>query len=267
MNAQSGLARQQAEFIAHVLDEERAQPEHWTERQRAGLAVYRNNYRAALVDALRDTYERTARWVGEDAFERAAAHHVITSPPASWTLDDAGAEFDETLAALFANDPEVAELAWLEWSMQCAFTAKDAEPLDVEGFTSATSGFGEEDWSGMRLTFAPGFTLREVDHDIAVLWNALAQDEFDNPDIVLAAPRYCLVWREGLRPTFALVETLEGEALAALAGGATYAGACTLLVERLGEEEGIAKAGGLLGRWVGEGLLTGISGAQSSRSS
>src|SRR3546814_3597676 len=92
------------------------------------MSVYRGNYRSALVEAMRSTYERTEKWVGEAAFRRAAAHHLIAHPPSSWTIDDAGAGFDRTCAELFANDPEVAELAWLEWTMLEAFTAPDVAP-------------------------------------------------------------------------------------------------------------------------------------------
>jgi hypothetical protein len=40
--AQSTLATRQAEFLAQILDEERALPDAWTERHAAGMTVYRN---------------------------------------------------------------------------------------------------------------------------------------------------------------------------------------------------------------------------------
>ena len=110
------LAASQAAFMAQVLDEEATLPPAWNATQSEGMAVYRNNYRSSVVEALRSTFERTARWVGEGAFRQAAAHHIIMHPPASWTLDEAGSGFDLTCAELFANDPEVTELAWLEWT-------------------------------------------------------------------------------------------------------------------------------------------------------
>ena len=139
--ATTTLSSCQQEFLAQLLDDARTLPRAWTARHAAGMDVYRNAYRARLVDALRDTYPCTARWVGEDAFQQAAAHHAITHPPKSWTLDDVGEAFPDTLRELFAGDPEVAELGWLEWAMHRCFVAADAAPIDAAGFSAATASF------------------------------------------------------------------------------------------------------------------------------
>src|SRR5579859_561431 len=41
-----------------------------------GLAVYRHAYRAQLVACLRDTFEITWAWLGDESFDRAAYLHV-----------------------------------------------------------------------------------------------------------------------------------------------------------------------------------------------
>src|SRR5277367_6026658 len=99
----------------------------------AGLAVYHNAYRAQLVDCLRDTYEKLFAWLGDDAFDAAALAHVEANPPRSWTLSDYGATFDTTLAAIYPDDPEVAELAWLDWTLRRTFEAADCDPIDAAG--------------------------------------------------------------------------------------------------------------------------------------
>ncbi|MFT7289295.1 MAG: hypothetical protein ACI87W_003425, partial [Halieaceae bacterium] len=203
------LAARQQEFMAHVLDDDRALPAEWTARHAAGMAIYRNAYRTQLVDALRSTYERTARWVGEDAFRQAAAHHVITHPPKSWTLDDAGEGFPDTLRELFTGDPDVAELAWLEWAMHRSFIAADASPMDAAGFGEAAASFHEEDWANMRLSFLPGTYQAPISHDIGKLWRALKQEEVKTPDYSASAPLHCVVWREGLKPVFLQVDAAE----------------------------------------------------------
>ena len=107
----SALALRQQEFLACLLDDATPLPAGWDTRRVAGMAVYRNAYRTRLIDALRETFERTAQLVGEDAFRRAAAHHLITNPPTGWTIDLTGERFAETCAELFAHDPDVAEVA------------------------------------------------------------------------------------------------------------------------------------------------------------
>ncbi|MXO91790.1 HvfC/BufC N-terminal domain-containing protein [Pontixanthobacter aquaemixtae] len=257
------LADKQREFMAQLLDEERALPESWTDRHAAGMDIYRNAYRARLVDALRDTYNRTAKWVGEDAYRQAAAHHIITRPPNSWTLDHAADGFPDTLRELFRSNPEVAELGWLEWAMHQAFVAADAEPLDAAGLGEIAAGFAEEDWANMRLTFLPGTDQLPIAHDIGVLWRALGEDsreeDGESPDFSAAEPLHCVVWREGIKPVFMQVKDAEGRALQMMRDGATYGGMCEALIEMLGEEDAVARAGAMLGRWLHNGLIASVS--------
>jgi hypothetical protein len=254
-------ARQQA-FMAAILDDETPLPDGWSARHAAGLAIYRNNYRSALVEALAATYERTCKWVGEESFRRAAAHHLILNPPGSWTIDAAGAGFDGTLAELFAADPEVAELAALEWAMHRAFVAADDTPLTAADFAAHTADFGEEDWGGLGFTFVSGTAALAVSHDIGALWKALGAQAFAAPDIALAEPHMLLVWREGLRPVFRLADAAEGEAFAMARDGGNFGDICAGLVERLGPDEGVARAGALLGRWLQDGLIAGLGTAR-----
>lgn len=252
------LATRQDDFMASLLDYERALPSGWATRQAAGLEIYRNNYRSALVEALRSTFERTERLVGEASFARAAAHHLITHPPSSWTLDLAGDGFAETCKTLFAKDPEVAELAWLEWSMHLAFVARDAEPLSSETFLAQVIGYGEGDWTDLKLDFVPSLALSEVTHDLKSLWSSLS-NEAPAPRIIdLAETAMCLVWREGERPVFTTVPLAEGRALSAMLSGATYGEACDMLLASEGSAA-IEMAGTMLRRWLYEGMVEAIA--------
>lgn len=254
----STLAARQADFMAHVLDDDRPLPAGWTPRHAAGLNIYRNAYRARLVDALRETYERTARWVGEDAFRAAAAHHVIKTPPNSWTLDHVAEGFVEVLQEVFAGDPEVAELAWLEWAMHRAFVAADIAPLDAARFADGSTGFGEEEWAGLKLNFVPSLHLAVMSHDAGGLWNALAADEFVAPDYALPAPVSMIVWREDLRPTFMPIGDAEGYGLGEMMRGASYGEMVDSLAGKIGDEDAVMQAGAMLGRWLGNGLIAGF---------
>lgn len=253
------LETRQQEFLAYLLDEELELPDDWTARHAAGIAIYRNAYRARLVDALRDTYERTARWVGDKAFRQAAAHHVITYPPNSWNLDQVGKGFPATLETLFAGDAEVAELAWLEWAMHRCFVAADSAPLDAAGFAEAAAAFEEEDWANMRLRFLPGTHVHQVCHDISKLWSALAPEHADTPECSPSATRHCIVWREKMKPVFVQVDAIEGEVFNSMLGGARYGETCHALVDALGEDHAVSQAGVMLGRWLHHGMIAGIS--------
>jgi len=254
----STLARAQHEFLACVLDDSAPLPAAWGARHAAGMAVYRNAYRARLVDALRETFERTARLVGEDAFRRAAAHHLITRPPTSWTIDLAGEGFAATCAELFANDPDVGELAWLEWAMHRAFTADDAEAMQVAGFAAATANLDADQWDALVLEFLPGTALRPVTHDLVKLWVTLGSASGEADLERLLQPEYVLLWREGDQPVFVLVPEHDGQALAALQRGGSFGEMCAALAARVGPADAAAMAGAMLLSWLELGVVRSI---------
>lgn len=258
------LARTQQDFLACVLDDAAPLPPGWNARRAAGMVVYRNAYRARLVDVLRDTFERTARLVGDAAFRQAAAHHLITHPPASWTIDLAGDGFPETCAELFVNDPDVAEVAWLEWAMHSAFTAGDCEPLMPAGFAVATAGYETGQWEGLCLNFMPGTTVRPVTHDLVKLWATLAEPVQPSDVVELRETQWVLVWREAERPTFVLVPAVEGRALADLWGGGTFGALCASLADTIDPNEAATKAGAMLLNWLEMGVIWSIR-SQSRR--
>jgi hypothetical protein len=253
----TGLAQRQAAFLGAILDEEAPLPTGWGEERAPGLAIYRNNYRSSLVEALRSTFERTERLVGEDAFRRAAAHHCIMHPPVGWTLDLAGAGFAETCAELFARDPDVAELAALEWAMHEAFTARNTQPLTTAEFGAACAGFTERQWEGLKLKLVPDLRHLPATYDLVRLWTSLSTSNTETePDLTpLEGARCALVWREDERPVFVIRPAWEGTALASFRKGSSFGEVCAALIGTLGEEAAIAEAGAMLARWVGEGLV------------
>ncbi len=91
------------------------------ESAQAGLGVYRNNFRAQLAGCLEESFERTRQWIGGEAFHEAVVRHVERVSPSSWTLDAYPRDFPATLALLYPDDPEVAQLAKLELALANAF--------------------------------------------------------------------------------------------------------------------------------------------------
>ncbi len=242
------LLAEQTHFLAEIAADDDAPPSS------IGMGIYRNAYRARLIGALESGYERTRRWVGDDAFEAAAAHYILTQPPHSWTLDAFGAQFPEVLAGLFAGDPEVAELAWLEWQMQQAFGAVDLPELGAAQLGSA--GLDESDWENLRFTMAAGFTAREVSHDLSGLWAQLREDTAQQAENPARADYALIVWRRAMQPHFRLLELTEFSALSHLINGATLGQTGTAL-EQVGSDP--AQLGQWLATWLGEGLFAAYS--------
>lgn len=256
------LAELQSRFIAALRSDDAPLPETWQGEEKVRFTIYRNAYRSRLIDAMRETFPRTVRLVGDQAFAAAATHHLIQYLSASWTIDDAGTGFELTVAELFPEDPDVAELAWIEWAMQEAFVARDAQPLDELAFTETTAGFVDADWGSLRLQFVPGIAVRHVRHDWLTLWRMLDVDGDATKARTLpplAQPKGCVVWREDLRPLFALVDSAELEALESMINGGSYAQACGRMVDRLGEAKALQLAGEMLVRWLANGWMQAIS--------
>lgn len=260
----TSLSERQDAFLASILDEGAPMPRGWGNSQAAGMAVYRGNYRSALMGALAETYERTSLLLGPQPFAQASINHAIANPPKGWTIDEAGEGFDETCANLFPDRPEVAELAWIEWTMLEVATAPDTSPLTPQDFAAVSAQFGDEDWGKLRLEFQPRAKARLVAHDLETLWQAIVKGD-EVPEIRLAAPVTCLVSRHEERPTFTILEADHASAFGAMQDGASYG---ELIAVLLGENDAPSpediqsaamRAGAMLGAWLNEGLIVAIN--------
>ncbi|BDI61990.1 putative DNA-binding domain-containing protein [Qipengyuania nanhaisediminis] len=258
------LADRQAAMMQAILDENAPLPDGWRPSAAAGLAVYRDNYRAAVLAALRASYPQTARLLGDKQFIRASINHAIACPPSGWTIDEAGSGFGGTCEEMFALRPAIAELAWLEDAMRLLAGARDTQPISAREFARRSAGFDDARWLGLKITIQPRAAFRLVRHDLDALWRKLGEEGDGSPVSAtrLAQPRTCIAWREDERPTFRLAEADHAIALAAVHEGACYGA----IIERLSDEskmtaeQAAMRAGEMLGWWLKEALVIAIEG-------
>ena len=245
------LAQLQRDFRAYIVAGSPAVEAAIAEDARRGLAVYHHAFRANLIACLKDTFEKTAAWLGEDAFERAALAHIEAHPPASWTMSDYGGDFEDTLAARYPADPEVAELAWLDWRLRRAFDGPDKQIQDP-------TGLADLDWERVVLRLAPTLALREVETNVAAIWSGMAEGADPLPAAMLETRRGLAVWRRDLSPQFRTLSDVEHHALERARSGATFGNICMGVAEDIPpSEDPDAEAGGLLGRWFAEQIVVG----------
>lgn len=216
-----------------------------------GLRVYQNNYRAQLVTCLETIFLRTREWIGDEAFHAAVITHIDAIPPSSWTLDDYGRDFSMTLSTLFPEDPEVTELAWLEWALDEAFTRADHTVLDPTIIASS-------DWDRAALRFSPSIDILALTTNAPAIWSALSESEMPPPAEMLKVPAALLVWRKAMTSHFRVIDACERDILLLARAGRPFAFLCEKLVAEIGEQEGVALAGALLGRWIADDLITEI---------
>jgi hypothetical protein len=216
-----------------------------------GLAVYRHAYRAQLVACLRDTYEKTWAWMGDEAFDRAALTHIEQTPPTSWTLGEYGGGFPQTLKALFPGDPEVADLAWLDWTLRRAFDGPNADVITPQALAAV-------DWDHAVLHFLPTLSVGEVATNCAAIWGALSEEQTPPAVERLPAPAAIRVWRSDLTPKYRSIENFEHRALILAMAGSSFADLCSLLMEDGDKDQAVARVGGVLAGWLQDGLIRAI---------
>lgn len=216
-----------------------------------GLRVYQNNYRAQLAACLEDSFARTRDWIGEEAFHLAIVTHVERVPPSSWTLDAYPRDFPATLAQVYPDDPEVAELGWLECALGEAFVGPDASAADAGALAAI-------DWDRAVLHFTPTLDFGPLSTNVPAIWTALTAGEMPPAVELLPEPGAILVWRQDYVSRFRAIDQIEQQALLAVRAGLSFAKLCDAMVAVHGEEDGIARAGRLLGHWLADGLITDV---------
>lgn len=212
------------------------------------LHIYHHAYRARLRDNLRDAFEKTWAYLGDDVFDAAALAFVESHPPAHRNLRWHGADFPAWLAERHPADPDIAELALLDWQLRRAFDGPDAEPLAAGALAAA-------DWDAVGFRFVPTCFLAPLRFNSAAIWHALDQDEPPPAAEALPATAWLLIWRKAWQPHFRSIDEQEHAALAHLLAGGTFAQLCAALGTRLGDEAAAAQAGAWLGRWLQDGLV------------
>ncbi|SEI83980.1 Putative DNA-binding domain-containing protein [Sphingobium sp. AP50] len=246
------LTALQGDFRCWLIDASPEAADRIGQAARPGLSVYQNNYRAQLMACLCETYEQTHAWLGDEAFLAAAASHVDATPPSAWTLDAYPIDFAETLGAIYPGDPEVAELAALEWALSRTFTAADAIAMTPDMLASVN-------WDSAALHFASSLTILVATSNAAAIWSALSKGEMPPDAVALPEPAALLVWRQDFTPCFRTIDAVEERAITLCMGGAAFGALCGSMIEALGETEGIARAAALLGQWIADGLIVGTS--------
>ena len=213
----------------------------------AGLGVYQNNYRSQLVACLEEAFERVHSWLGDQAFRAAAATHIDHVPPIGWTLDAYAPGFVSTLASLYPDDPEVAELGWLDRALAQAFVGPDVEPVMLD----ALSDF---DWDSAVLGFTPTLAIATFQTNAAAIWCALSAGETPPPIETLSEPSAVLVWRQDFTPCFRTIDNIEHSMIEQARLGRTFGDLCSTLTDTIGANDGIVTAGTLLARWFADGI-------------
>lgn len=214
------------------------------------LGIYHNAYRARLAEVLAESFEKTCLYMGSDQFEQDARAFAVSHPPSVRNLGQYGADFVAYLAALYPNNPELRELAQLDWDLRTTFDAADAPALDAP----AARADEASQWLNRAQPLHPSLKLRAISTNVAQIWHAIDQD-IDVPAVVhREEPKTLMVWRKALRPHFQTLEPDQAVFIQNLANGSSIDATCADLAgsAALSDPQLLA---GWLQTWLEDGLL------------
>lgn len=254
------LAELQAQLAANVLSADdplspaatlAARARYAYPQAEVRVAIYHNAYRSRLAEVLADTYTRTSSYLGAE-FDHQARDYAVKNPPTARSLSRYGATFPDHLAARFPANPELRELAQLDWDLRSRFDGPDWPALDAPAAQADTAST----WLQRPSPLHPSLLLRTVTTNVVQLWKALDTD--DEVPVVdpLPAPLTLMTWRKDLQPQFQTLDAEQAQFIDELARGASIAEACATLADGPALRDP-TQLGRWLRQWLDEGLLAG----------
>jgi uncharacterized protein (UPF0276 family) len=219
----TGLAAVQRHFADRVLAN--ALPPEMPEDLITGrLPIYHHAYRARLAEVLADTYAKTCLYMGSDTFEAHARDYAVAHPPRTRSLNRYGEGLVGTLRAAYPDNPELHELAQLDWDLRTRFDSADVPTLETAAAQASDT------WTTRPGVLHPSALLRAITTNVVGVWNAIHTDDDVPEAVALPAPAMLLVWRKGHQPHFRTLEAAEVAWVQALHAGASVHDACAALL-------------------------------------
>lgn len=168
------LSDLQARFSAAILsgDERLAAPLVRDDGPGAAerIQIYRNHYMITLSDALAATFPVVRQLVGDSCFGFLARGFIAQHPPGEPCLFAYGARLPGYLSnhPTLADHPYIADVARLEWAMNEAAHARDAQPIPA----GALRGLAPSQVPQLTFAFHPSCRLLTSRYPIQDIWRA-----------------------------------------------------------------------------------------------
>lgn len=249
------LSALQSHFIDHLLDNPSAISDYIVSDAHMDAArrlhIYHHAYRARLMEALKENYDKTWTYLGDEQFENACLAYINQTPSTHWNLRYYGSNFPSWLADNFSQDLEVADLASFEYALRDAFDGPDADVMTPED----ASRLPAEAWESMRFAFHPTARIIRITHNVIAIWSALIKQEAPPSPEALPAPIPILVWRKDVQPHFRTLDADEVGVLELAFSGQDFSAICEHLARDCPLDVAIPRAGHFLRTWLGDSLL------------
>ncbi|OGA80688.1 MAG: hypothetical protein A2Z90_16300 [Burkholderiales bacterium GWA2_64_37] len=244
----TGLAAVQRHFADRVLANA-LPPEMPDDLITGRLPIYHHAYRARLAEVLADTYAKTCLYMGSDTFEAHARDYAVAHPPRTRSLNRYGEGLVGTLRAAYPDNPELHELAQLDWDLRTRFDSADVPAL------APAAAQASDTWTTRPGVLHPSALLRAITTNVVGVWNAIHTDDDVPEAVALPAPATLLVWRKGHQPHFRTRDAAEAAWVQALHAGASVHDACAALLGSGLWQGDPTVLGGWLAQLLDDGLV------------
>lgn len=190
---------------------------HDTPAQR--FQIYHRAYRLRLCEVLRDSFAKTCAYMGSDLFDAHACEFVVQHPPTTRNLGRYGAALPDLFRQIYPDNPELHELAQLDWDLRSRFDSADAPALALDALQAEADGHLPcLRWAA---PLHPSVVLRDSSSNAVKLWRAI-DDDTEVPEVQHDhSGAGLVVWRWGLQPHFMRVDAAPYRFLQCLAQGAS----------------------------------------------
>ena len=224
---------------------------HGTSPQRLG--IYHHAYRARLAEVLADSFAKTALYMGTDTFEEQAQAFAVQMPPLTRSLGRYGDAFPGYLSRCYPDNPELHELAQLDWDLRTRFDSADAPALDAATLQAADPAQAST-WLSWTQPLHPSLVLRSATSNVVQIWRAI-DDDADVPEAqLLDEPKTLAIWRKGQQPHFQTLDADEAAFVRELHSGSSIEHAADALAGTA-QLPDPSKLTTWLQAWLRDGLL------------
>ena len=215
------------------------------------FGIYHRAYRLRLCEVLRDSFAKTSAYMGSDLFDGHASVFVMQQPPTERNLGRYGAALPVFFQQIYPDNPELYELAQLDWDLRSRFDDLDAPALTVEALVTNTHG--EIPCLSMTSPLHHSVVLRNSRTNALKLWRAI-DDDVEVPEVQQQEAGSGLVaWRWDLQPNFMSLDPAQYSFMQALAAGDSIQDAG----DRFADTE-VLPSPEVLGAWLQSWLTQGL---------
>jgi hypothetical protein len=151
------------------------------------LGVYRNNVLFSLRCVLEGSFPATRRRLGPERFAALALAFIRAEPPARPQLSAYGAGFPAFLERSIEDAalPCLGDVARLEWAREEAYSAANAEPLNLKTLASIPV----EHYPEVRFELHPSLRLIRSAGPVYALWRAALDDSAEESALAVLTGR------------------------------------------------------------------------------